>query len=280
MFLGNVIRERRKAQKLTQGELAEDICGQYIISKLEKHNASPSLTVLIKLCKKLDLTLNDVFSEFNAEVVNSEEHTILVEIERQLLLATYNDDPAEIAYLSDQKLSREDETRYLFIKGYLNIADNPLSAQFNADSLLRLTKLDTYNVYTELAYLLKGLVAEKQSDNEYAEKYYSIIEAALQANFMIPNANSIQLLFILKTISNFYVQEAKWTAVIPLTKRAISFANQQASMLFLDELYYNLALAQRALAEDDHETAEIARVIAKVRQNSKVTDLVKRNLAN
>ncbi|WP_047999638.1 helix-turn-helix domain-containing protein [Lactiplantibacillus herbarum] len=280
MFLGNVIREKRKAQKLTQGELAEDICGQYIISKLEKHNASPSLNVLIKLCKKLDLTLNDVFSDFSTEVVNSEEHTALVEVEHQILLATYTGDQAELTYLSKQKLSNEDEMRYLFIKGYLDITNNPLSAQFDADSLLRLTKLDTYNVYTELAYLLKGLVAEQQADNEYAEKYYGIIEAAMQANFSIPNADSMQLLFVLKTISNFYVKEAKWAAVVPLTKRAIDFAEQEASMLFLDELYYDLALAQREVAEDNQETTEIASVMARVRQNDKLLQLVEVNLAH
>lgn len=280
MFLGNVIREKRKAQKLTQGELAADICGQYIISKLEKHNTAPSLNVLIKLCQKLGITLNDVFSDFNTEVVNSEEHTVLIETERQMLLKTYNGDRAELDYLSHQELADDDEMRYLFVEGYLDIADNPLSAQFNADSLLRLTKLDTYNVYTELAYLLKGLVAEQQKDNEYAEKYYGIIEMAMQANFLIPNATSLQLLFILKTISNFYVKETKWSAVKPITQRAVDFAQQRASMLFLDELYYNLALAQQATAEDYQDATEATRVIARIRQNTDMINLVKTNLEN
>jgi len=74
------------------------------------------------------------------------------------------------------------------------------------------------------------------------------------------------------------MKEAKWVAVVPLAKRAIEFAEQEASMLFLDELYYDLALAQHEVAEDNQETTEIAIVMAKVRRNNKLLQLIEVSL--
>lgn len=65
MFLGNVIKEQRQKLHLNQQTLADGICTQAVISRIENQNISPSVEVLIQLCQKLSLTLNDLFSEFS-----------------------------------------------------------------------------------------------------------------------------------------------------------------------------------------------------------------------
>jgi len=64
MLLGKIIQDQRKKLNLSQAELADGICTQAIISKIENQNISPSTTVLISICQKLHLTLDNVFSEF------------------------------------------------------------------------------------------------------------------------------------------------------------------------------------------------------------------------
>ncbi|WP_125763852.1 helix-turn-helix domain-containing protein [Companilactobacillus hulinensis] len=66
MLLGQVIQDKRKSLNLNQTELADGICTQAIISKIENQNISPSISVLISICQKLQLTLNEVFSEFSS----------------------------------------------------------------------------------------------------------------------------------------------------------------------------------------------------------------------
>lgn len=63
MLLGNVIKQTRVQHNLNQSQLADNICTQAIISKIENQNYTPSIEVIISICQKLSLTLNDVFSE-------------------------------------------------------------------------------------------------------------------------------------------------------------------------------------------------------------------------
>ncbi|QFR70031.1 helix-turn-helix domain-containing protein [Companilactobacillus paralimentarius] len=67
MFLGSVIYDKRRSLNLTQSDLANGLCNQNTISKMEKHNMTPQMDVLIKICQRLDLSLNDVFSEFSSD---------------------------------------------------------------------------------------------------------------------------------------------------------------------------------------------------------------------
>ncbi|WP_125588844.1 helix-turn-helix domain-containing protein [Companilactobacillus jidongensis] len=66
MLLGKVIQNQRKKLQLSQAELADGICTQAIISKMENQNISPSTNVLISVCQKLHLTLDNVFSQFSS----------------------------------------------------------------------------------------------------------------------------------------------------------------------------------------------------------------------
>lgn len=66
MLLGNVIQSKRKSLNINQTELADGICTQAIISKMENQNIAPSITILISICQRLNLTLDQVFSEFSS----------------------------------------------------------------------------------------------------------------------------------------------------------------------------------------------------------------------
>jgi DNA-binding XRE family transcriptional regulator len=65
MFLGEVFKENRLKLQINQVDLAHGICTQTVISKMENQNIPPSSEILIKLCQRVNLTLNDVFSEFS-----------------------------------------------------------------------------------------------------------------------------------------------------------------------------------------------------------------------
>ncbi|MFD1419053.1 helix-turn-helix domain-containing protein [Companilactobacillus keshanensis] len=66
MLLGKVIQNKRKSLNLNQTELADGICTQAIISKIENQNLSPSVGILISICQRLNLTLDQIFSEFSS----------------------------------------------------------------------------------------------------------------------------------------------------------------------------------------------------------------------
>ncbi|MFC6202064.1 helix-turn-helix domain-containing protein [Lactiplantibacillus nangangensis] len=274
MFLGNVIFDERKKQGLTQTELAAGICNQNIISRLEKHDAMPTLPVLLQLCLKLNLTLNDVFSDF-ASNANAEEHAVLVNLERDILLGQVDNAAAKLALITEKQLKTNDQISYTFLKGFLAIQSDPDTALFMMDKVLMLTQNDTYDVYTELAYLVKAKVYMAKQDLYRAGDYYGLIMQALQANLLISNAKSSELLFILKDIAAFYFASKDQVATIKVSNRGIKLAQTKHVTYFVEYLYYYKVSCLSATDSDFETQCQMGIAMATANENNHIRQLMK-----
>lgn len=79
--IGRFIAERRKAQKLTQMELAERLSiTDRAVSKWENGKAMPDSSIMLELCGILEITVNDLLS---GEVVAMENYN--KELEKNML---------------------------------------------------------------------------------------------------------------------------------------------------------------------------------------------------
>jgi transcriptional regulator with XRE-family HTH domain len=77
--IGTKIREMRKVIGLTQGELADGICTQALISRIEKGDIYPSATTLYQITTKLGVDVNYFF-----EIGMTPRLDYVKEVERQL----------------------------------------------------------------------------------------------------------------------------------------------------------------------------------------------------
>jgi transcriptional regulator with XRE-family HTH domain len=77
--IGTKIREMRKVVGLTQGDLAEGICTQALISRIEKGDIYPSATALYQIAVKLGVDINYFF-----EIGTTPRLDYIREVERQL----------------------------------------------------------------------------------------------------------------------------------------------------------------------------------------------------
>ncbi|MCA1061393.1 helix-turn-helix transcriptional regulator [Rossellomorea aquimaris] len=78
-IIGKKIKELRQVVGITQGELAEGICTQALISRIEKGDIYPSATSLYQISKKLGVDVNYFF-----EIGTTPRLDYLKEVERQL----------------------------------------------------------------------------------------------------------------------------------------------------------------------------------------------------
>jgi len=58
--LGDILRETRQRQQLSQLETAEDICSQSTLSEIEHNKYVPNTQLLINLCQRLSVDYNDI----------------------------------------------------------------------------------------------------------------------------------------------------------------------------------------------------------------------------
>ncbi|GGI64558.1 transcriptional regulator [Enterococcus alcedinis] len=67
--LGETLKNLRKAHRMTQKMLAEGICAQSLISRVENNEELPNVVILQQICQRLDVTL-DQLMQFESEEIH------------------------------------------------------------------------------------------------------------------------------------------------------------------------------------------------------------------
>ncbi|TMU84289.1 helix-turn-helix transcriptional regulator [Bacillus sp. BHET2] len=109
--IGKKIKELRKIVGLTQGELANGICTQALISRIEKGDIYPSATSIYQISKKLGVDVNYFF-----EIGMTPRLDYVKEVERQLKKLR-----VKLKYDEIIEIVKTEEKNPLFIKDDSNL---------------------------------------------------------------------------------------------------------------------------------------------------------------
>ncbi|MFD1471257.1 helix-turn-helix domain-containing protein [Companilactobacillus mishanensis] len=284
MILGSKFKQQRLNLKINQSELCAGICTQAVISKIENQNISPSTDVLIKLCLRLHLTLNDVFSDFSSL---PSSNMILDKIQKiDGLLQEKNDsDAIEILQSIDEaKLQNLDKSHVLFQHGLCSLMEHDYEDalfQFNRTIQLQDHKSSFWKF---LAFVnLANLYLSTNSQDKAA--YYMESATKLQPN-VDPSDNYEYFYFIaaLVDLSNFYTNTNSPQKVLNLTNIGLKSHNGFLPTKYSDELFYLSALAKLRTTHNKNEMSHdltMAIAFADFNQNeellNKLNQLLKDN---
>lgn len=78
MQLGTILKQARQAQHLTQKAVAQGICSQSMLSAIEHHQYQPNAQLLIQLCQRLRLSLDQVslMTHYSVSSTNTDNQTV------------------------------------------------------------------------------------------------------------------------------------------------------------------------------------------------------------
>jgi transcriptional regulator with XRE-family HTH domain len=110
-LIGKKIKELRKIVGLTQGELADGICTQALISRIEKGDIYPSATALYQISKKLGVDVNYFF-----EIGTTPRLDYIQEVERQLRKLRIR-----LKYKEMMEMVKAEEKNPIFLKDNQNL---------------------------------------------------------------------------------------------------------------------------------------------------------------
>ncbi|WP_334328671.1 helix-turn-helix domain-containing protein [Companilactobacillus sp. HBUAS59699] len=241
MLLGNVIQDQRKKLNLSQSELANGICTQAIISKMENQNISPSINILISICQKLHLTLDNVFSEFSSLPSSN-----LISDKLQSMDQTVQDKNTEnltkmIKTIKEDTLpSSEKAHLHFLIALYSESIQNNDDAVFQLNySLELLQNRKTFwgtIIYAELGYIYSSK-DQVDKTNYYYDLAYSNIE-----NLIINSSNEFYYYRLMITrISSWYMEHQNLDRSNDLIEIGLHKFHQYFTGEFTDVLYFNAA---------------------------------------
>ncbi|WJP96755.1 helix-turn-helix domain-containing protein [Macrococcus bovicus] len=256
--LGENIKRRRIELNMTQKDLANGICTQSQISKIEKNEIIPLSNLLISIAERLQISVDNLVNHiYDHERV--EIHFPKSVFDKLLLSRDYDAIESLAKNLIFEKLKYEEQ---IYVKWLLLIVSNVNKQEYIIDEL--------QNLYTENQHIsndlkmniLNSIAIQYRVNNDY-KKSKEYFEKALSHNN--ENVDKKLLIKILYNMSNvlFYMED--WTNLLELVQDAINYVYQNNIYEIYPELVYSKYYSMKKLSINfsNKEELIIARFIAK-----------------
>lgn len=251
-IIGTKIRELRKAIGLTQGELADGICTQALISRMEKGDIYPSATALYQISTKLGVDVNYFF-----EIGMTPRLDYIQEVERQLRKLRIKHQ-----YIEMMKIVKGEESNPLFKdngnaqllywhKGIyqFEIAKDQDTAFDLLHKAFQLTAGSKKALSEREMEILLTLGAFQFSNENYQKSlcYYSKVQGALSTTEWLQDKSiKTKLLY---NIARVHTRLGEYQESIQYCRRAIKWIIKEEHLYGFAQLHYHLGYNLELIGE-------------------------------
>lgn len=256
MSLGMTLKQVRQQRQLTQREVAQNICAQSMLSAIENDRYMPNAALLMRLCERLAISLNEISLAQNFKVgpqvtLNQRVEELCNQHQYAELQAFLKQDDVVAAIDSDEQTQA-----YYY---YLGVTDVQLGPNLDAaDQNFRLSLASAVGgratTLTRIAQVSLALVRGRQQRQTEAQK---LVTTALADLTTSPYEKNLNILFYLAALFDFEAQRDH--AAMQRLVAGIQFATDHNSHYLLANDYHLLAvIADRneRLANTDFHQSE------------------------
>lgn len=265
---------KRKEMGLSQKELSNGVCTQATLSKFENNGKIPSLKILIQLCNRLDLSLDDIMG-----VNDSASKRLMKSMNKvEFNLITYEyEDSRKIMEKIDPDLLKDDKDalmQYYYLKGILNVLDNGdlFDAVFDFNQILTTLDSEGKTIFTFLAYTGMGLVYAEQKDSLKSEYYFSKVFNDIYG-MEIDNINQIwRYISIIFYCALYYSDQNDYETANTLLHYGIKVGADNHVTYYIARLFAQLGINDCAVNGPSDKVSEYltkARVFSEFNNNQK-----------
>ncbi|CAJ1229214.1 helix-turn-helix domain-containing protein [Levilactobacillus zymae] len=275
----DIFIETRKRMHLSQDQLAQGICTQATLSKFERNGKVPSLKILLQLCDRLELTLDDLFPVNQSG--DSKRAVILESAETHLQQEMYPLVHADLEKLGDPvDDSVTFQLRYYFLRGYATALSHGSISDALYDFSQILNRLDEghHSMYAMLAYTGTGIAYNQANDSKRAEFYFNKVFGEIR-NLSFKTRHSIwRALNIINYTAEFYSQQGDYETSDDLLAYGVKVCAQYHVTFYLARIVLRRALnlqqhgADRAKIQQDLDDAA---AFARLNNNQHVLGLIR-----
>ncbi len=261
---GTVIKELRTNRFLSQGELAEDICSQGMLSRIENNDVVPNVLVMQKLCERLNVSVNYVLTR---EEISKAPANNWLELLRQY---KHSKKITELTETIDE-IEKQDKTLFktkLELQEYAYYKGCALS-YLNSNSAEALTVLQDGLNYTYNRKKTYVTDLEVMLLSEIGSVYYNQGEFELGLSFMkrsiaqfyndINKREKVDLIKVFYNISASFVDLKTYEEALEYIEQGILWSQKKKSYYRLSDLYLLKGIVLKDLGRMD-EAIEIVEI--------------------
>jgi len=255
--IGLALRRLRKKHNLTQKDLANGICSQAEISKIESGTHSPTVELPFALSKKLQVPFSSFFDHANYREA-------FYQLDEQLLKKFRNNEFDKIYYETKSKLEQPniDEEVILLLNYYNSISAHKLNMTDYRTCIVVLRQLS--EKYSSIFYSpsmiirIKSAIANLYSENKNFTHSRKVYEELIDLDFENEEL-VLDRIRILYNFSKTLLQLKEPNYALKVIEEGIEQSLKYKDMSMLGQLYYQQgACLERFNAHEHHQRIKLS----------------------
>ncbi|MFC6177466.1 helix-turn-helix domain-containing protein [Companilactobacillus huachuanensis] len=251
--LGDILKEVRQQQQLSQLETAEDICSQSTLSEIEHNKYIPSTQLLINICEKLSIVFDDLALAGNFNICKesyfNRKASEYYQAQEYLQLKNFLNRPTVLETVQTNKQTQA----YYF---YLALCALKLDHKYdNAKELLKLSlasagRSRNQSTLTRLGNIALGYVYAQQGFKNSTIRQINLAFSNLSKKEYDENFN---LIFYMAALS--YFQLSKLDLAIETIEHGINYIIKNESHFMLINSLYLMANITEVIKQNNTQLA-------------------------
>lgn len=242
--------ELRRKKNMSQGDLCKGICTQATLSRFENQGKVPNLNILIQLCRKIDMSLDELFPTDSSLHLNIEKS--MEKIEFLLVLREYKDAGTKLNEIEIDKESINDNNllaHYYYLEGFCSIYNDleTTNTLFLFDQILLLEDID--DIYKLLAYTGIGVAYADIGEYLKAEGYFNKAFDKIFEYKMKTTEDIWRILTIVYNCGNFYSKMGDLETSNSLLNYALKVCQDNHVTYYVARIFYTLS--QNAIQKEE-----------------------------
>lgn len=235
------IRKWRKLRKMTQKQLADGICNQSEISRLEKGDSYPSIDTLQAISVKLRLPLSYFFEvlihdDFEAKEKMLDDVKVFSSKKDYEGLYRYTQELLNNGRFLHPELKTYLESYYYVSLYYLKKHDY----RYCVTELYRLTDVEVNGMDVLLKTRIKNAIAIILAENSKHEEGMKIFKEILQEQVAAEEYDKMRITILYNVGKTQFVQK-EYREALETTEEAIDLSIKHRDMSILGQLHYQQA---------------------------------------
>lgn len=269
--------ETRKKMGLSQAELCDGICTQATLSKFENSGKAPAIRILIQLCARLNLTLDDVFPITLHSQTKQER--MLDEAEFMLITSDYENAKEKLDAIRPAKLSTMTKMQYFFVTGDISALTNRpiVDTLFYFDQIIN--GLDEHHdtIYSQLAYTGIGIAYSHDDALDKSEFYFQKVFEGLHELPLTDDKSIWRALNMIFYTAEFFAEIKDYATSDSLLDYGYEVCAKNHVTYYVARIRYRQAQNAQATNQPKDAIREMlndARAFAKINNNQRLLELI------
>lgn len=238
--LGKSIKKLRTNLELTQKQLAEGICSQSLLSRVEKGLEIPSVLIIHNICQKLGITVDSLLS-------SSQLDSPFIQLKKELQELFFRHD-FETLYPSLHKKTfalfetHSQATHYYFFLGVCELLykDNPQNAITALEEALSLSSRRSNSLTTHDILISSYLTLAYSELNDEIHALKHLNQCLLFLHKQVEPSEWMPSIYL--NIARFYAQQSENLTAIEYVHLGIDCCQKQNSTFQLSHLFFELGV--------------------------------------